>query len=547
MANLVFSFVPTPPSSVTTKNFGALTRSGAGGIALPAGATSISDADGTNLTVTGGYVVPASNGVTSGTIVFNNAVEWEINAQADTYSARTAAELITLINLGATLSGKTVKLRPGSYGSINPYGSQKSYTSVVTFEADDASNKPVFSRWVFAADGSGTLGNVTLRNLQFDVDGPNVTGNDYAFVSISQFGSRPSANITIDSCDFNGNLPAWYLGHPQWNEISVVNTRNVDNLAVQDCTAINCVNFAAYIAGTNIDILRNRHTRAWGDFIRIGVTGNGSDTANVVIADNQYYDWVGNYDTYRHGDFIQGFDLGGTSLPGGDITDVQVLRNIMFTGPNMQLPGANGSANPMQFILAQGLVNQQSPSTNYDETTDCYRRWTIRGNVAEMFSVHACTFEVPAYDMEIEGNTWVQSRRRFVQGATGNVNAPVIQGWFFDSTIRQNFATFISGIGEIREFTNSNLGANNNTISDNFIPTYSVADDTALATYFQGPTFIADTVEDFLSQLRMKANGPLDADNSGGPTVGDVGALGTTTSNGIADFVNRTINTALIG
>jgi hypothetical protein len=537
--NLVFSFLPAPDVA-TAYDFGALTLAGAGGIALPDGATSITNAGGTNLAAVGGYVVPSTNGVTSGTVVFNNSDEWVITALADTYSARTMTEVITLVDLGATLSGKTVLLRPGTYAAHTAWtNKQRFYTSQVVFDAHDATNKPVFNGyWEFAANvPADTLGNTTLRNIKFDMSNNQMTTG----VRIGVIGSSVKfANIHIENCEFIGNLPNWYDGYIPPSESASINCSGyVTNFSVKDCIAQRIVNFIGYFAGTNIEIERNVATLMWGDFMRFGVVGKNidgtvPDTSNVLIADNVAYDFIGNYAAYRHMDFIQTFDRNfGGQLGGGEITDVEVLRNRMFFGPNVQIPASNGSENECQFMLMQDLVDDG----------DFYRRFTIRGNVTEQNSVHGITFERVCVDSVIEGNTLVGSRR--ARDAGVSLTPPLIRGTYVDCTIRQN----VSGGVDIYAETNGLLTSpSGNTVEDNYSTgSIDFSNDTGLLELFQGPTFKPDTPTELINQLRMKANGPLDADNSGGPTVGDIGALGTTTSNGIADFVNRTINTALIG
>lgn len=95
----------TIPADLTTREFGALTLAGAGGFNVPAGATSITNAGGTNLTVTAGRVVPASNGVTSGTVTFNNGATRTITAVPNAYSVSTIQELRTAMQQTGLVRG----------------------------------------------------------------------------------------------------------------------------------------------------------------------------------------------------------------------------------------------------------------------------------------------------------------------------------------------------------------------------------------------------------------------------------------------------------
>lgn len=149
--------------------FGALTLAGAGAVDAPAGATSM-NAGGTNLAMSGGKVSPATAGVTSGTVTFDNGVEWTITAEANTYSA-TTGELAAILNLGsATIDGKTVKGRPGAdigattAGSSTDFVSSLAFTTGLTITSHDAAN-PAFMRRIFwRHDGSVTLQDITVRD-----------------------------------------------------------------------------------------------------------------------------------------------------------------------------------------------------------------------------------------------------------------------------------------------------------------------------------------------------------------------------------------------
>jgi hypothetical protein len=528
--------------------FGALTLAGDGDLTLPAGAASITSAGGTNLSVSGGVVVPSTNGVTSGTVVFNNGAVWVVTAVPDTYSAAKASDIDALVALGATLSGKTVKLRPGTYTALGNYnGLQASYTSQVTFEAEDPTDKPQLLGWTFSGSTSSTTrGRTTLRNIRFEVDARGGSG-EQNIINLGASGTDRCTDIIIDQCDFVGNLGVWsdVNGAPS-AEWGCINCLRCDNLTVTDCTMTGLVNFVAFLCGSGHEISGNLVTGHWGDFLRIGPTIDGAgDSANIVIKDNIVYDYAGNYDDYRHCDFIQGFDRGNTGS-GGSVTDVQVLRNIVFFGTT-QLPASNGSKNQIQFMLMQPLANTVDSSNLPLASHGYYKRWTVRGNVAELNSTHGVTWETRCDDSVIEGNTFIPSRRCSDNGVA--ISRPLIQGWMTDCTVRQNVCdggvNASSGINGV--LVSQGAASSGNTIEDNYTTTINVTSDTALAALFQGTTFKPDTPAELLSMLLMKPNGALDADASGGPTVGDIGALGTTTSNGIADFVNRTINTALIG
>lgn len=123
-------YTPTGPT-----DFGALTRAGDGGIGLPAGETTIANAGGTNLTVSGGFVVPSSNGVTAGTVTFGNGTTWDITTSPNAYSVRSESELAGLMSSpgAGVLSGKTVMMRAGVYSYQSSTFNYQAFSSLTTF------------------------------------------------------------------------------------------------------------------------------------------------------------------------------------------------------------------------------------------------------------------------------------------------------------------------------------------------------------------------------------------------------------------------------
>lgn len=101
--------------------FGALTLGGAGGVPVPVGATSITGGTATGYTITGGYVVPSSDGsATAGTLTFNTGGPWTVTTEAGVYSCRQTSELTAAI-AAAELSptaDRIAKLRSGTYGAV---------------------------------------------------------------------------------------------------------------------------------------------------------------------------------------------------------------------------------------------------------------------------------------------------------------------------------------------------------------------------------------------------------------------------------------------
>lgn len=113
--------VPTPtptPTPDVSANFGALTASGAGGVAVTGSSISSGDASG-HWQISGGYLSPSSAGDTANlnggpySLVLNNGQTVSITISANVRSVRTLAQASTA--LSAAGSNTTVRFRDGTY------------------------------------------------------------------------------------------------------------------------------------------------------------------------------------------------------------------------------------------------------------------------------------------------------------------------------------------------------------------------------------------------------------------------------------------------
>ena len=107
----------TGSGGAVAQSFGALTRAGAGGIAAPSGASAISGGTATGYSLSGGYVVPTSDGsATSGTMTFTGSTEeWTISVVANGWSVKNSTELETAAEHASLAYGDEILLRTGSY------------------------------------------------------------------------------------------------------------------------------------------------------------------------------------------------------------------------------------------------------------------------------------------------------------------------------------------------------------------------------------------------------------------------------------------------
>jgi len=180
-------------------NYGALTRAGAGGIALPPGASSISNAGGTNLTVAGGYVVAAGNGVSAGTVTFNNSATWDVTTTANAYSARTGGEIDTVIGLGTgTVSGKTILIRNGTYTYKSSWANNN-FSSLTTFKAHGVLDDVTMT---VASNMTVTAQNVQFEAIDFDLSVSTSINGEYNKGFLFKGGSD---NVRWHGCRIRSN------------------------------------------------------------------------------------------------------------------------------------------------------------------------------------------------------------------------------------------------------------------------------------------------------------------------------------------------------
>ncbi|PRY23554.1 hypothetical protein CLV78_10444 [Aliiruegeria haliotis] len=516
--------------------FGALTRAGEGGIAVTGGEIAAGNDSG-HFEIANGYLVPTAQGEADKlgegvyAIAMDSGETVEIDVVGNTMSAASAEEILSIIALGAPISGRTIEIRPGTHDTWNQDFRElcKDFTEVVTLRPSDVNDRPTLTGMeLFAMEG--VFGNVTFEDLNFalahDAFGainPHIVKH---VVQFSRYGDGVGENITFRRCDVDCLLGAYEPGVVELPglEASGIGTKlGISGLLIEDCTFHNMVN-ALSLCGDNITVRGCSATQMWGDFARLGPRPTGGDTFNVDIFDNVFTDWAGSYANYRHADFIQAFPRGG-SLPGGDVHNVRIHRNTVFPGAT-DVVDADGKGNGIQFMLFHALVNE----------ADIYRDFSIKGNVAYLQSGHGVTFEHTIQRAEIEGNTFLPAREPVADGVVPL--SPQIFGPFSDSVIRYNVCHWID--------TNRDGYHTGNTVYGNYVGKVDPTDLTSYSDIFQGSTFEPADRQDALEQARLKPLGPLDRNGDGAVSTNDIGAVGTTLANGIGDFVNETINEALL-
>lgn len=310
--------------SDSTATFGALTLSGAGGVDLPSGATSITNAGGTNLTVSGGKVVPASNGVSAGTATFNNGATMAVTATADEYSALTAAE----VSAAATAAGanKTVRIRAAAQ-AIQIALSSLTKTGLTITGADGHSVDEIECTSVTGVTFSGlniendnsaddpwnNSNNAALRVYSSTVDfvgcnidcGPWETKGITEVRTVAELGQRfggfdiDTATVVIDQCDIRrirdgvtANFSVMTIKRTHFQEIAedAITGLNTD-WTVDDNTATIFEGRSGKRFQANGAITG---TISPGDTLTNGLTGSSERIIGVISVGADYVDGVYN-------------------------------------------------------------------------------------------------------------------------------------------------------------------------------------------------------------------------------------------------------------
>lgn len=216
-------------TSAADVSFGALTLAGAGATPLPNG-TSITDAGGTNLVVSGTDVVPDTGGGVSAGTVTTNAGTFTVEVNENTYSVASMSEMSSAITAASASGNDTIRFRDGDYSGGSRVTINKAFTGTLTIDADtyrgatlgpldlDGCDGIKFHnlKLTFAySSGSGQTFIVELRNDPSDLEFKycHFFSDDFSTLDltteggdivagIAQIASTTSPNLNIEACHF---------------------------------------------------------------------------------------------------------------------------------------------------------------------------------------------------------------------------------------------------------------------------------------------------------------------------------------------------------
>lgn len=498
----------TPTPTPTDAIFGALTVSGAGGVAVTGTTISSGDASG-HWTITGGYLVPSSAGDAANlsggaySLVFNDGSTMTINIVANEWDVRQTSEWDTVIaQATATLTGKKIAIRPGSsivtgvngtaarlrradYGGLEIYCRQAGqYADVDKF----------FLR--------GTR-NVTFRRLRT---------TPVAEVKFQLTGEAANhlLGIVIDACLISGQAGDPYgdyaiSGNYPNNGIDLITTTGAANNSVGSVTVTNSiVEWGGTCIGLRVDRDGAAEAIVTGNIVRyfyddgIGIAKGTPGTTTwynckATVEDNVVYGNIGRStdSTNPHTDAIRFIS---TSIAGADWS-IQANRNIIFVG------ACRGNQH-MQGILASDFKTVAGDS-------GCFFTGQAIGNL--IVTDNAVAFNIEnAKGFSAKNNTIVSSA---ISGGTYTPTLRIGSGSTYSTTsgthgVERNISDAFDIGGSPTLIDNITLGKGGATI------TY--------ASVFDGPSWYPNSRAEALAWFSRKAGGPADL-----PGPYDAGAVGS--------------------
>ncbi|MDP3940170.1 MAG: hypothetical protein Q8R92_18805 [Deltaproteobacteria bacterium] len=473
--------------------FGALTLASSGGfkpidtsnneVALTSYDSLVSGSLGSYTpSISGGRLVFDLAGAPDGAVLHcshaGGTVDLTISSEADTYSVASQADWNAVLDLTtATISGKTIKARPGTSITSRIASTfdfrNRQFASPLTVSSHDTNSKGTWDQFQFRR-----CSNVVL-------DGVNITNQDSNhFVMLIEEVSTGCADITVQNCtmagifkDPNGDYSE--AGSYGTNSTGVsTNGGNHSNITIYD-NLIEDVDKAFNVSATGtIDIQGNEVHRFYRDVCQI--TWPGASVA-VTMSYNVASQPIGRSDDADnpHVDFLQFI---GSATAAANWASITVEGNRFWQGD------ARGTA---QFIF---MDDMNGSGFYYDNPR-------IVGNATDITSTHGVTVQQAKDCSQILGNQTPNAPVKIGQGTTTGTHV-----------VKRCIASSYLIAGTPTTESNVEIGVDG-TIAQTFDG--------------DGGSFDAASLAEFMTMWSIKANGPADIDASGGASVGDAGAIGS--------------------
>jgi len=426
-----------------------------------------------------------SGGMDTAQATINIAVKAPPPPKACDLLATTQAEFNAILaQSDASLSGQTVCLSPGNYNRVI-WNDRDFSPGCLTLASQNSANPAVI--------GGGDFSNakcIVHRDLKIWKD-PNADFTRLLWVrNVAETLTFERNEITMEDPTgviIDGEMLPHCIGTTGGPFAAVANFKFIDNEFHHCKTGID-------ITANDVEVLGNvfRDT----GFDAIYVRARGSSGNRWTVSWNVFYNLRGDHRLKQHGDFIQWVSANHNE---GDISNLTFEGNIMFHGPmDINQPSD-----------AQGIFLD-----DFGSHSGVYRNVRIAGNVfVGSMGIGLQILNGTGHTMI--GNTvlrdnaaWTSPGTRgwaaHLRGSAGTVFKNNVASHYVPATIKGPDNVLAEWRDEVSPNSYSNLFARNNFT-----------------------TVTPGSVAELLTMYAMKPNGPLDADNSGGPSLGDIGAIGT--------------------
>ena len=533
-----------------TARFGSQTAAGSGGLAVTG--TSVASASAGNAShwqIGGGFLSPSSSGagnIVSTVLTLNTGQTVDITV-FNGWSVRGNAEIAAVQGQSAAaLSGRRMEVRPTGAARLSPISFGGNYPGGFTVAGADPSNRPKFEQFFAENSVNFTLEDVIIEIEETDTRFVNNTNQEGFMSRVNN-----STNFTCQRVLFDGLVPESSATFLRWtrSRLTAMQARNVTNFSVLDCEFARLIRAINGCYGDDIFVRRNYMHHCWGDLINIGPKIGGLSSQNATnynITDNIWTQFVGDYRSGDHPDFIQIFDE-SNSGGSGAIIGMNVERN--YYGPGSKgMEVVNGW---QRQYFGQGIFIQTAQDGS--PWTGGIRNFVCRANVFvcdSSWGIGVGNNTIVLTDALIEANTFVPP-----QGALKNQGEyPCIRVNMSGGYIRQNIVC--GSFEPLRDRQSAGTGAiNSATLTQDNVWIQGSSGWAQSAAQFQAVFrdangtgyFVADEFDDAMQLYLMKPNGTADADSSGSYSRGDGGALGVDLADGPWNVPARATNTAKIG
>lgn len=543
------SVTPTASGADIVTRFGDQTNAGEGGITVTGTSISTASAGNTNYwQIVGTLLTPTSTGLSAGLVdtrlTLNNSEIVDISITTGAQSIANQSEWNTARAALSASGGDHFLFR--ALGGTTRYtwswsfNQMQEFTSTVTFESSDATDKAYFDAWQPGA--SKDIGNCLFQSLVFrrlQSESTGATGGNKNGVVASDGVSTGfvTRDMTFDDCTFESDTTGYddgtFTAGTFPNEIASFKLYRFENWAITNCISRNVVVHTDLNGPfTGLTITGCTLTNHWSDFIYIN-TRDANLTSDITIRNNKFYLYEGTYnpgqtpsEEYRHSDIVQ-IDTQG----GGSIADFTFEGNICFLGDNAEVDRWQG-----QIFLLQNFNSQ-----NNFELID----WTVRGNVLYGDAVWGFgTTGGNGYPLLVncvlQGNTIIMPLNSISSAAERPALRVTAAGGIFAQNI---FAG--QGRPGVADFATTYIH-NNGTSTE--VDGHAIEDDSAYAAltvnssssydsaFNNGGVYNPTTPAEALTAVRYKSGGAGDQTTNATYEAGSAGAVGTTSANGFWDF-----------